>query len=41
MSHSLCSGMLPGFVVIVLTIEMISMLDVKAKRPAKAMAFLL
>ncbi len=32
-SHSLCSGMLPGFVAIVRTIETIKLLDVKANRP--------
>lgn len=34
MSHSLCSGMLPGFVEIVLTIETMSIVDVKANRTA-------
>ena len=33
MSHSLCSGMLPGFVAIVRTIDTIKLLDVKANKP--------
>ena len=32
-SHSLCSGMLPGFVAIVRTIDTIKLLDVKANKP--------